>query len=669
MSVTLTLAVRAAWFAWLVVGLAAAGSAQAQPTFPKPARYTPTAEERAAVEAKVKELEALLAAPPLNALPRDLADDVGVFLKAGRRALRFGEFFDRKDVAGVLAALDRGRTRARQAVEKGPAPWTVARGCVARGFTSKLDGSVQPYAVVVPEGLSLDREARVRLDVVLHGREDTITEARFLNRFDGKPAPAGSEGKLTLHVFGRGNNAYRWAGEADVFEAVDAVKRNYPVDDRRVVLRGFSMGGAGAWHLGLHHPSLWSSVEAGAGFSETREYAKLKDVPPHVAKALHVYDAVDYALNAFDVPVAGYGGENDPQLRASTNILEALKGLGFTFKTEGLVTRGEGIDFLRVVGAGMGHKVDPASAKLLAAFHDTHAGKGVSLDPKRVRFVTYTLKYPRAGWLAVEQVREHYARTEVDAEVKDGRVVVSKADNVVVLALDRHAGASAVLGGQEFPLEGAVKGLLPNVYFGLAAEGGWRALDYEESRALEENRDRRKRPGVQGPIDDAFTGPFLVVVGTGTPWSKPVARWCDDRLARFRDEWATFLRGDVRVKKDTEVVDADVEGHHLILFGDPGSNRLIARLLPELPLRWSPKDLTLAGATYASPDHVPVLVTANPLNPRRYVVLNSGPTFGAADFRGTNALLYPRLGDHAVYQAAGRDGLLKATGYFDEGWK
>ena len=33
-------------------------------------------------------------------------------------------------------------------------------------------------------------------------------------------------------------------------------------------------------------------------------------------KCLHIYDAVDYALNAFDVPVAGYGGENDPQKQA-----------------------------------------------------------------------------------------------------------------------------------------------------------------------------------------------------------------------------------------------------------------------------------------------------------------------------------------------------------------
>ena len=79
-------------------------------------------------------------------------------------------------------------------------------------------------------------------------------------------------------------------------------------------------------------------------------------------------------------------------------------------------------------------------------------------------------------------------------------------------------------------------------------------------------------------------------------------------------------------------------------------------------------ELMVAGTTYPSADHAPVLIAPNPLNPRRYVVLNSGPSFGAAEFRGTNALLYPRLGDHAVFHTGGREGRLVTSGYFDEGW-
>jgi hypothetical protein len=60
------------------------------------------------------------------------------------------------------------------------------------------------------------------------------------------------------------------------------------------------------------------------------------------------------------------------------------------------------------------------------------------------------------------------------------------------------------------------------------------------------------------------------------------------------------------------------------------------------------------------------MIYPNPLNPDRYVVLNSGHTFGEKEFKGTNALLYPRMGDWAVLNKAGE--VVKA-GLFDENWR
>ena len=662
---------KALWLALVMVSWMMSFEASvcmAQPTFPRANRFKPSEAELSQIRVKVEKLGGELGRMTSRGLLRDLMDDVGVFLKAGQRALKFDEFFERKDVATVLNVLDRGLERVGQLDQKGPAPWAIARGSISRGFTSKIDGSIQPYGVIVPEGLEVSREKRSRLDVVLHGRDQAISEARFLSRFTGKAATPDDAGKITLHVFGRGNNAYRWAGETDVFEAIEAVKRNYPIDERKVVLRGFSMGGAGAWHLGLHHPSLWSSVEAGAGFSETKAYARLKNLPDYQGKTLTIYDSVDYALNAFNLPIAGYGGEDDPQLQGSTNIVEALKGLGFTLKTEGLITKGEGIDFLRVVGARMGHKVDPASALILRAFHDAHEAKGEKAHPKRIRFVTYTTKYGRAAWLRIEQLGEHYKRAEIDAEIQGNKVVVHKAENVSLLAVDRHVAETIVLGGESFPLESAVRGLLPDVYF-RKLDDAWKVLDYDQSRAFEKGDMPVKRRGLQGPIDDAFTGPFLCVKGTGTPWSPAVGRWSDSRLQTFVDDWSTSMRGEPRVKKDTEINADDIEENHLILFGDPGSNRLIEQVFKALPtLSWNRAEVVLKGEKFTAADHVPVLIAPNPLNPRRYVVINSGHTFGAEAFAGTNALLYPRLGDYAVFQTDGRNGTVKTSGFFDEGW-
>ena len=82
--------------------------------------------------------------------------------------------------------------------------------------------------------------------------------------------------------------------------------------------------------------------------------------------------------------------------------------------------------------------------------------------------------------------------------------------------------------------------------------------------------------GLQGPIDDAFTEAFLCVRGTGKPWHEAVQRHADDSLQRFRQEWSKYWRGDLPIKDDSDVTYEDIAERHLILFGDPSSNTLLA---------------------------------------------------------------------------------------------
>jgi pimeloyl-ACP methyl ester carboxylesterase len=634
-------------------------------------RHPPTEEQLETIRSKSAELAGRLQRIEESLTPdqREVGDsyaDVALFLKAGEWIVRHGEFFEEGSAAWTIDALDRGLERAEQALA-GQRPWRDAEGGVVRGFVSKVDGSIQPYAVDRPIGL--DRETRVRLDVVLHGRNARLNEIRFIRDHDGKPAHEGPEDRIVLYVYGRGNNAYRWAGETDVFEAIDAVRRTERIDPSRIVLRGFSMGGAGAWHLGLHHPSTWAAVEAGAGFSETINYAKLENLPGYQHKALHIYDAADYALNAVNVPIVGYGGEEDPQLQASENIVEALRSLGFETSADGWETRAEGLEFLRVVGEGMGHEVDEASRRLIDAFLDEYAARGLVVDPPRIRFVTYTTKYNRAAWLQVEELIEHYGRATVEAEVdpESPDVVDVSTENVAVLAVERQVAHRARLDGVELPLGDAGGGLLPSVYYRRQGDS-WIALDYDESRSIQLNETTRKHPGLQGPIDDAFTGPFLCVRGTGSPWNPRLQEWADVRLERFAGEWDKWMRGELPIKGDVDVTSEDIRRYHLVLFGDPGSNRLIEQVLPGLPLSWTRDRVGFLDLLEAD-DHAPALIAPNPLNVGRYVVINSGHTFGADAFRGTNALLFPRMGDYALFRVGDAGESVISSGYFDEGWK
>jgi hypothetical protein len=176
----------------------------------------------------------------------------------------------------------------------------------------------------------------------------------------------------------------------------------------------------------------------------------------------------------------------------------------------------------------------------------------------------------------------------------------------------------------------------------------------------------RKTHGLQGPVDDAFVDAFLCVRPTGTAWNAVAREWAGKTLDVFSANFAKWLRGDVGVKDDRVVSPSDIAGSNLILFGDPGSNNVIARVIGRLPIRWSKTEIEVGTQTFGAADHIPVLIYPNPLNPTRYVVINSGHTFGEADFRGTNAWLYPRLGDYSVVKANGDVAL---SGFFNENWQ
>jgi hypothetical protein len=200
-------------------------------------------------------------------------------------------------------------------------------------------------------------------------------------------------------------------------------------------------------------------------------------------------------------------------------------------------------------------------------------------------------------------------------------------------------------------------------------DGKWAYLG-----ALDATKLDGKQPGLQGPIDDAFTSPFLCVRGTGKAWNPAVRMWADASLKRFAHEWSRYFRGELPVRDDTQVTEEDMKRCNLILFGDPGSNALIARVLPKLPLTWTEKELTLGKGTYAATDHAPVLINPNPLAPGRYVVLNSGHTFREKELASLNYLLFPRLGDWAVLKVDAKspanppaEEVIRA-GYFDERW-
>ena len=83
--------------------------------------------------------------------------------------MTYNEFFNNRDVSAAKNLLKQGLERAKQ-LSEGKAPWNTATGLVVRGYVSRIDGSVQPYGLVVPESYQPNTPHLFRLDVWCHGR-------------------------------------------------------------------------------------------------------------------------------------------------------------------------------------------------------------------------------------------------------------------------------------------------------------------------------------------------------------------------------------------------------------------------------------------------------------------------------------------------------------------
>lgn len=620
------------------------------------AAFAQSEQEKEALRSDLVKFEAELSKVPDSLRTPDLA----ICGKAVDWLLRHDEFFKPDYLKKGQRTLEIGRKRIA-AVLSGTPDWGKTPGVHALAYQSRIDGSLQPYLLKLPAGYKSGEAKRRPLYVVLHGRNANLTEASFIADGDGKPAPKDQDW-IELEVYGRGNNAYRWAGETDVFEAMADVIRRCKIDERRITLWGFSMGGAGAWHLAVHHPSQWASAGAGAGFIDYYKYQKKTEhLPDHQHRPLNIYDADKYALNLGLVPMIGYGGENDPQLAASQTMKAEADKLGVPLES--------------LVGPGMGHKFDDASLKTFMAFLAKHnaAGRPVFPGRREFQFVTYTLKYPRCEWLTIHEMATPYERTTVSSKPNAAGELELTTENVSALSVARGAAdAIRIDGSNPFALSDAAGGNLPDVYFVLDADG-WRLLDYDDSLEFEKNPEMNKRPGLQGPIDDAFMEPFVCVRPTGTPWSpnlKLYADWSLDRFTREHDKW---LRGKVPVVNDRDLTDDQLRDRNLILFGDPGSNAVLARIVKSLPLRWTRDEIELQGKSWSTKDHAVVLVYPNPDNPEKYVVINSGMTTRESDFKGTNALLFPKLGDYAVIRFESKNNnwveTVESAGIFNSHWE
>jgi len=279
-------------------------------------------------------------------------------------------------------------------------------------------------------------------------------------------------------------------------------------------------------------------------------------------------------------------------------------------------------------------------------------------------------------WVTVDALQQHWERGRIHARITGSAEVTVKLQNITGFTFDMPSGhcplslltkTTVIIDGQALEVTRPKVDRSWLVHFQLKNSKWTQVLgDEDEGKMV-------KKHGLQGPIDDAFMDTFLFVKPTKVGWSDKGDAWAKAELERAQFEWRRQFRGDAPVKDDAAISDADIAANNLVLWGDAQSNAILAKIADKLPIQWSKDKLIVNGKTYDAATNAPILIYPNPLNPAKYVVINSGFTYRAYDYLN-NARQVAKLPDWAVIdlskpansQAPG--GVVDA-GFFGESWE
>ena len=459
-----------------------------------------------------------------------------------------------------------------------------------RTFLSRIDGSVQYYAVQPHVPAEGDADKKYPIVLSVHGAsvEATNQAAAY--------AP-----KTWCDVVCPTNRrpfGFDWEdwGRIDAMEVLDDALLHLNSDPRRVYLTGHSMGGHGAWSLGTLFPDRFAAVAPSAGWMSFESYTgaghgdlfKSDDPLSQIfAAASAVSDTAARIDNLTDRDVYILHGEADDNVP----VREA--------KDAAKLLRDHGIPFAMHLEPGVGHwwdnNQDEPGADCVdwPGIFDTFARTRLpaAAEVRQVEFVTDNpaVSGTRA-WVTIEAKLDPLRPAKVSLRY-DPRLsrVVGTTENVASLTLPAPLMAGRPTGDWPWPVVARAEldgDSLLEMY------GGARTIYRDAGGHWQEEPDAVPSTRPAGPAKDARrAGPFKaafdrrVTLVYGTAGTAEQTAWA---MARARlDAEGFYYRGNgaMRVVADADFDPAADPDGGVILYGNADTVSIWADLLGDCPVK------------------------------------------------------------------------------------
>ena len=541
-------------------------------------------------------------------------------------------------------------------------------------FISRIDNSCQYYAILPPENYNED--SSYALIMTCHGAG---VEARGQVKAYTKKDWAFVVAPTNRRRFG-----FDWQdwGRLDFLEVLEDVKKNFKIDTNRIYLTGHSMGGHGAWHIGMTHPDIFAAMAPSAGWTSFQLYVPWflqkselfahPDLIKYRDMVLREDNPLLFLENAYNLPIyllQGGADDNVPPIQARM-FCKYLTNLGYDYIYNEVEGKGHWWNIDSTPGT------DCVDLKEMMDFLES---KVRNPYPEHIVFKTSDIDHSnKAYWVRIDELEDIYYDGLIEIEHAGKKILENdrlweQTDTCEIIVNETNVNTFTLFLDDNFISPGVVN---------LIINGQRITFEYREPCELSFKRDgdgffwatrahSEKSAGRYGPIKKAYFEPFVLVYGTTGDSSSTENNLHQARLQSYA--WWYRANGFVEILPDTEVTKKIIKNYNLVLFGNPVTNSILKWISYRLPLHIEEGRVIADGDTIRG-DLCLVEIYPNPLNPGKFVLLYSATTKPAEKLIGLFSTLYAGAGlpDFLIYDKSALKygwGGVKAAGFFDKDWE
>lgn len=524
-------------------------------------------------------------------------------------------------------------------------------------FISKLDGSVQYYAVNPPHNL----KTKPALVLSLHG--------------------AGVEAINQAYSYGHKNWAYiiaptnrrpygfNWEnwGRIDALEVLEIAKNKYNIDENRVYLTGHSMGGHGTWHLSTNYPDKFAAIGPSAGWISIWSYrirslldtTKIKEMLVRSAKQSDTYKfATNLKQNGIYV-IHGDADDNVP-IQQAQSMIDVLSKFHKDYEFH--------------VEKGAGHWWDNSDEEgadcvdWLPMF-DFFARHSVPTKDriKSIEYVTSNLAVSsKNNWIEIINQEIQQAESKINIKLEYGKKrFIGETNNIKILAID-----VSMLGNQDLFSVQLDNQLLENLKVP-ASKKIYLAKENNKWTLIDEPSKKNKYPCRTGNIREVLNNKVVFVYGTNG--SKEENEWAYQK-ARYDAERLWYQgNASIEIIKDDDFKPEIYKDRNVVLFGNANTNSAWKLLLKDSPIQVENGQIVIKNKKYQGNNYAVLFI--RPRHDSEIASVAAVAGTGISGMRLSNFAPYYHpyinLPDIVIYDTnitKSDDDGIKFIGYFGNDW-